>query len=112
MRDYIHVVDLALAHVAAIERQKNLEPFMAINLGSGTGTSVLELVQAFEAASGAEIKLNFIKRRDGDLPEAWANSDLAFASLGWRTKENIATICQDTWAWQLHNPRGFGYTKT
>ena len=107
VRDYIHVVDLARAHVAAIEKQQYLNSFEIINLGSGKGTSVLELVKAFELISGVNIKINISKRRDGDLDESWANPTKAFEKIGWKTVFNISDMCRDTWAWQKNNPQGY-----
>ena len=107
VRDYIHVVDLALAHVASIEQQKSLDSFEVINLGSGKGTSVFELVKAFELVSGVKINFNITQRRDGDLGESWANPLQAFERLGWQTTLDITDMCQDTWAWQINNPNGF-----
>mgnify|MGYP006147518735 CR=1 FL=1 len=107
VRDYIHVVDLARAHVAAIEKQQDLNSFEIINLGSGKGTSVLELVKAFELISGVNIKINISNRRDGDLDESWANPTKAFEKIGWKTVFNISDMCRDTWAWQKNNPQGY-----
>jgi len=107
VRDYIHVVDLALAHVAALERQTTLKYFEPINIGSGAGTSVLELVKAFELASGVEIKLNVAPRRDGDLPAFYADPIQALNRLGWQTTRPINEMCLDTWEWQKNNPNGF-----
>ncbi len=110
IRDYIHVVDLARAHVAAIEKQQDLNSFEIINLGSGKGTSVLELVKAFELISGVNIKINISNRRDGDLYESWANSTKAFEKIGWKTVFKISDMCRDTWAWQKNNPQGYNNT--
>ena len=76
-------------------------------IGSGEGTSVLELVKAFELASG--VKINFIisDRRDGDLAETWTNPDFAFNKIGWKAKLNINDMCRDSWAWQKNNPKGY-----
>ena len=107
IRDYIHVVDLAKAHVATIEKQHVLYPFEVINIGSGEGTSVLELVKAFELASGIKINLIISDRRDGDLAETWTNPDFAFNKIGWKAKLNINDMCRDSWAWQKNNPKGY-----
>lgn len=107
VRDYIHVVDLALAHLATIERQAGLEPFEIINLGTGDGTSVLELVNAFELTSGVKIPIDILDRRQGDLPESWANPKKAYEKLGWKSRLTILDMCRDTWAWQQKNPNGF-----
>jgi len=105
VRDYIHVVDLAKGHVAALERLK--QGASAYNLGSGHGTSVLELVNAFVAATGQNILYEFAPRRAGDLPAFYANPQHAEAELGWKAKETIETMCRDTWNWQLKNPNGY-----
>lgn len=107
IRDYIHVVDLAKAHVATIEKQHKLNSFEVINIGSGKGTTVLELVSAFELASGVKINLNITDRRNGDLAETWTNPDYAFNKLGWKAKLNINDMCRDSWAWQKNNPNGY-----
>ena len=107
IRDYIHVVDLALAHVAAIERQSRLKSFEVINLGGGEGTSVLELVKAFELASNIIIPIKVSPRRNGDLPAFWANTLFAFERLGWKATLDVNEMCRDAWAWQKNNPNGF-----
>lgn len=105
VRDYIHVVDLAKGHLAALER---LQPgFDAINLGSGTGTSVLQVVHAFEKACGHDIPYEVLDRRPGDLPEYYANAEKAKMLLGWQTEKTIDDICADTWRWQSQNPNGY-----
>ena len=107
LRDYIHVVDLAKAHVAAIEHQAGLAPFEALNIGSGSGATVLELVDAFERASGVKIARKFVPRRDGDLPAFWADPAIATERLGWQTSLTLDEMCHDTWRWQSNNPNGF-----
>jgi len=98
IRDYIHVVDLAHGHVAALE---HITPgAKAYNLGSGKGTSVLELVNAFIAATGQDIPYEFAPRRAGDLPEFYANPKLAAKELGWHTELSVDDMCRDTWKWQ------------
>lgn len=105
VRDYIHVVDLAKGHLAALE---HLQPgFDAINLGSGMGTSVLQVVHAFEKACGHAIPYEVLERRPGDLPEYYANATKAADILGWRTEKTIDDICADTWRWQSQNPNGY-----
>lgn len=105
VRDYIHVVDLAKGHVAALE---HLQPgFDAINLGSGTGTSVFELLHAFEIASGLTIPYEIVDRRSGDLPEFFADAVKAYDHLGWKTERTIEDACKDTWRWQSRNPNGY-----
>lgn len=105
VRDYIHVDDLAEGHVAALTHQQ--PGFRAINLGSGVGTSVLELVTAFEQATGKEIPHQFLPRRAGDLPEFYADATLAQNELDWNVTRSIEDACRDTWNWQAKNPNGY-----
>lgn len=107
VRDYIHITDLAKAHVMAIEKQAQLDQFEVINLGTGQGTSVLGLIKAFEVASKTKIPIEFAPRRCGDLPESWANPLKAFYKLGWKAQLTVAEMCQHTWDWQLKNPKGY-----
>jgi len=105
-RDYIHVVDLALAHISALS-QNNLDRFEVLNVGSGKGTTVLELIKSFEDIYGRAIKFKYLPRRDGDLAAFWANSSKAFEKLSWQPERNIKKICEDTWRWHKHNPIGY-----
>ena len=105
VRDYIHVVDLAKGHVAALEKLQT--GFDAINLGSGRGTSVLEMLHCFEKACGKMIPYEVVARRPGDLPEYYANANKAHQLLDWHTGKTIDDICADTWRWQSHNPDGY-----
>ncbi len=105
VRDYIHVDDLAAGHVAAIEHSK--PGFEAYNLGSGVGVSVLELVHAFEKASGQDIPYEIVDRRAGDLPEFYARADKARAELGWSVQRSLEDACADSWRWQSQNPHGY-----
>lgn len=105
VRDYIHVMDLARGHVAALE---HLKPgFDAINLGSGRGVSVLELVNAFQDATGVNVPYEIAPRRDGDLPEFYADATKAASVLGWHTELTAQQACEDTWKWQTQNPSGY-----
>jgi len=105
VRDYIHVMDLAEGHVAALER---VEPgVVAYNLGSGSGSSVLEVIRAFEEASGRRIPYEIVAPRDGDVAETVADPAKANAELGWRTTRSLADACRDSWAWQSANPDGY-----
>lgn len=106
VRDYIHVVDLAKGHLAALERGPS-EGFHAYNLGSGHGASVLEVIRSFETASGKPIPYDFVPRRAGDLAEYYADPALAQAELGWHTTLSLDDACRDTWNWQSHNPDGY-----
>lgn len=107
-RDYIHVTDLAQAHVAAVERLHDLDPFEAINVGGGVAISVMDLVSEFRSASGAEVPVEIVGRRPGDLPAFWADTKLAKLKLGWQASSSLHQMCHDTWKWQSKNPNGFG----
>lgn len=107
-RDYIHVMDLAEGHVKAVEYAASNKGLEVFNLGTGTPYSVLEIVEAFERVNGIKIKYEFGPRREGDLPEFWANADKALRVLGWRTKRTLDDMCKDTWNWQKNNPEGYG----
>lgn len=107
-RDYLHVTDLAAGHVAALEHLDDMaEPARAFNLGTGTGTSVLELLKAFERAVGRELPYEIGPRRAGDLPAFWADPTRANTELGWHATRTIDDMCADTWRWQSKNPEGF-----
>ncbi|MBM5797821.1 MAG: UDP-glucose 4-epimerase GalE [Cyanobacteria bacterium K_Offshore_0m_m2_072] len=109
VRDYIHVMDLAEGHRAALNRLLSHGPeLLTLNLGSGQGHSVLELTTAFEAASGHPVPYTIVARRPGDAASTVADPSRAAELLGWRTQRNLADICRDGWAWQGANPRGYG----
>jgi UDP-glucose 4-epimerase len=107
VRDYIHVDDLASGHLAALDYLKNHPGILTVNLGTGTGTSVFQLLRAFERASGKTIKYEIVSRRSGDLPEYYAQADYAMEVLGWRARYDINRMCADTWRWQSQNPNGY-----
>lgn len=107
VRDYIHVVDLALGHVKALQKLSEISGCKAINLGTGNGTSVLEIVNTFKEISGQEIPYKIVPRRAGDLATVYANADLANDLLGWQATRNLYTMIEDTWRWQSKNPEGF-----
>ena len=107
IRDYIHVTDLAKAHVAALEHLDHPNEYKAYNIGTGKGVSVHELINAFRHASGQEIPVVIDPRRPGDLPAYYANTALAEQELGWKAKLDINKICEDTWRWQSQNPNGY-----
>ena len=107
VRDYIHVTDLARGHTAALEHERDLPGYHIFNLGSGRGTSVLELVAAFEDASGVEIKTVMKPRRAGDAETVMAVPDKANRVLGWRTELGIEEACRDNWNWARRNPNGY-----
>jgi UDP-glucose 4-epimerase len=100
MRDYIHVMDLAEGHLAAIEWIENNRGCHYFNLGSGTSHSVLELVSEFEKASGKVIPRQVVSRREGDLPNYYAQADKAFRLLNWKTSRNLSDMCESTWGWE------------
>jgi UDP-glucose 4-epimerase len=100
VRDYIHVVDLAEAHALALEYIMQNDGAITVNLGTGTGISVLDMVRAFERATGRAIPLNIAPRRPGDVASYYANPSLAAATFGWRAKLNVEDMCRDAWRWQ------------
>jgi UDP-glucose 4-epimerase len=107
-RDYIHVMDLAAGHVAALDHLDAMATDVrAFNLGTGSGTSVLELLHAFERAVGRELAYEIGPRRAGDLPAFWADPARARTELGWEATRTIDDMCADTWRWQSANPQGF-----
>ena len=107
VRDYIHVVDLAAGHVKAIKWALRNTGCEAFNLGTGNGTSVLQLKDAFEKASGIKIPYVIDPRRPGDPDEVYANADKARNVLGWTAEYGIEEMCEDTWRWQKNNPNGY-----
>lgn len=107
VRDYIHVVDLAQGHVKAIEELLQHNGTQIYNLGTGEGYSVLDLVKAFEAATGVEIPYKVVARRAGDVAQVYANPQLAKDVLGWVAEKNLQEMCQDSWRWQQNNPNGY-----
>jgi UDP-glucose 4-epimerase len=107
VRDYIHVVDLAQGHVAALAWMNGRSGCEVFNLGTGTGTSVLEIIKAFSAASGRELPYVIEPRRAGDVTANWADCTKAREELGWEAKFGIAEMCRDAWNWQSSNPNGY-----
>ena len=107
IRDYLHVMDLADAHVKALDYATTHTGCEAFNLGTGQGYSVLELVRAFEHASGRKIPCTITQRRPGDVAEIWANPARAMQVLGWAAQYDLAAMCADTWRWQRDNPTGY-----
>jgi UDP-glucose 4-epimerase len=122
VRDFIHVVDLAKGHIAAIrsliqnnnnnDNNKKKENVRIYNLGTGTGYSVLEMVQALEKASGREIPVEFVGRREGDIGVCYADPTKAERELGWKATLGLDRMCEDAWRWQSNNPYGFSKTKS
>ena len=107
IRDYIHVVDLAKGHVAALDFARSHDGTYVVNLGSGTGTSVLEMVSAFEKATGVRIPYEIAGRRAGDIDEMVAGVGLAKELLGWQTELSVEDACRDAWKWQKNTPDGY-----
>lgn len=109
VRDYIHVVDLVKGHLAALDTLTS-EPrgeLLTVNLGTGQGYSVLDMVRAFEQASGKTVAFTIDPRRDGDVAECWSDPSYAKAKLGWQAELGIEEMCKDTWRWQQQNPDGY-----
>lgn len=107
VRDYIHVTDLALGHLAALQTLPGVNGVITVNLGTGRGYSVLEMIQAFETASSKKIPYRIVARRPGDIGACYADPALALDLLGWQTERGIEIMCCDTWRWQLMNPEGY-----
>jgi UDP-glucose 4-epimerase len=107
VRDYIHVVDLAKGHLAALDKLKSKSGVSIYNLGTGQGISVFELVEAFQIASKKEIPYQIVDRRAGDVAESYADPHKANVELGWKAELGIEDICADTWRWQSANPDGY-----
>lgn len=109
VRDYIHVVDLARGHLAALDYLlgKEVGEWVAINLGTGSGMSVLEMIKAFEAASGRAVPYRVVGRRPGDVAACYADPEKARLLLGWEAKLGLGEMCADTWRWQAGNPNGY-----
>ncbi|MDH5182542.1 MAG: UDP-glucose 4-epimerase GalE [Gammaproteobacteria bacterium] len=107
MRDYIHVVDLAKGHVAAIKAMGSFDDIITVNLGTGSGYTVLELVNAFEVTTGIKIPYEFVERRPGDIARCYADVSLAKELLGWASEKTLNDMCRDSWNWQSKNPNGY-----
>ena len=107
VRDYIHVVDLALGHIKAVEKVLAEKSCSTYNLGTGTGYSVLDVVKAFEKASGRTVAYKIVDRRPGDIATCYSDPSKAKAELGWEATRGIDEMCEDSWRWQSMNPNGF-----
>ncbi|MEZ9198426.1 UDP-glucose 4-epimerase GalE [Shewanella sp. 10N.286.54.B9] len=107
VRDYIHVVDLAVGHLRALDKLRTKPGLVTYNLGTGQGYSVLEMVAAFEKASGTEIKYQLVARRAGDIAACYANPDKAQTELNWQATHTIDDMAQSSWHWQSSNPNGY-----
>lgn len=107
IRDYIHVVDLATGHLKALDKLASNPGVVTYNLGTGQGTSVMEMLTAFEGAAGKSIPYKVLERRPGDAPVSYADPSKAERELGWKATRGIAEMCADTWRWQSLNPQGY-----
>lgn len=107
VRDYIHVVDLAKGHVAALQKLLKQPGLVALNLGTGRGYSVLEVVKAFENASDKRVPYEVVERRPGDIAQCYADPSYAYEMLGWKAELGIDRMCEDAWRWQSTNPNGY-----
>jgi UDP-glucose 4-epimerase len=107
VRDYIHVMDLAVGHLKALEKLADKPGVLAFNLGTGRGYSVLEVVAAFERASGRKIPYQIVARRPGDIAVSYADPGRARGELGWQAERDLDAMCADTWRWQSSNPHGY-----
>lgn len=107
VRDYLHVVDLAQGHLAALQYLPEQRGALAVNLGSGRGYSVLEVISAFEQATGVRIPYRVGERRPGDIAECFADASLAWELFSWRTERSMEDMCRDAWNWQSKNPEGY-----
>jgi UDP-glucose 4-epimerase len=107
VRDYIHVVDLAIGHLRALERLSSRPGVVIYNLGTGNGYSVLDMVKAFEQASSKKVPYKIVERRAGDIAQCFADPGLAEKELGWKATRGLKEMCEDTWRWQSQNPNGF-----
>ena len=109
IRDYIHVVDLADGHVSAVEKLLSAPGFgcQAVNLGTGKGTSVLEMVKTFQEVTGAKVAYQVVDRRAGDVIEVWASTATAEKALGWKAKRSLEDMCRDQWNWASKYPQGY-----
>ncbi len=108
VRDYIHVMDLAEGHVAALKHLLAQDGMFTVNLGTGQGYSVLQMVRAFGKSIGRDLPYEIVERRPGDIAECWADPAAAKMLLGWSAKRGLDTICADAWRWQQGNPQGYG----
>ena len=107
VRDYIHVVDLALGHIKAVEKVEGSEGLFIYNLGTGKGYSVLDVVKAFEKASGVKIPYKIGPRRDGDIATCYSDPSKSYKELVWKAERDIEEMCEDSWRWQKQNPNGY-----
>jgi UDP-glucose 4-epimerase len=107
VRDYIHVVDLAMGHVKALQKIDSLKDVLTVNLGTGNGYSVLDMVKAFEKASNKKVPYQIVQRRPGDIATCFADPSYAYEQLGWKATKGVDEMCEDSWRWQSQNPDGY-----
>ncbi|MDX1735895.1 MAG: GDP-mannose 4,6-dehydratase, partial [Halioglobus sp.] len=107
VRDYIHIMDLVDGHVVALEHIQRSPGLHAMNLGTGRGVSVLDMVKAFEQASGRSVPYEIVGRRAGDIASCWADPGRARDTMHWQARYDLARMCEDGWRWQQSNPRGY-----
>ncbi len=107
VRDYIHVMDLARGHLQAIDYLMREKKYLTVNLGTGIGYSVLDLVKTFELSSGRKIPYQIVGRRPGDIASCYADASLAFKLMGWKAEYDLRRMCEDSWRWQSMNPNGY-----
>ena len=107
IRDYIHVADIACGHTAALDWLQKYKGIHTFNLGTGQGKSVLEVVRAFEAASGRPVPYRIVDRRPGDVAQCYADPSRAESKLNWKAQRGILEMCRDAWNWQVKNPGGY-----
>lgn len=107
VRDYIHVVDLASGHLKAVNKVMGMKGIEAYNLGTGTGYSVLDVINNFEKATDVKVPYKIIERRPGDIGTCYADASKAYKELGWKAEKNLEDMCRDSWRWQSNNPNGY-----
>jgi len=107
VRDYIHVTDLALGHLRALERLARKDGLVCVNLGTGQGYSVLQMVEAFKTVNSIDVPFQVVDRRPGDIAACYADPSLAFKELGWKAERGLEQMCRDGWNWQRQNPQGY-----
>ncbi len=107
VRDYIHVVDLAVGHIKALEKLNSKPGLVVYNLGTGQGYSVLEMVRAIEKASGKKVPYQIVARRPGDIAQCFADPSFALQEIGWKAERGLDEMAEDTWRWQSNNPDGY-----
>jgi len=107
VRDYIHVVDLASGHLKAVNKVMGMKGIEAYNLGTGTGYSVLDVINNFEKATDVKVPYKIIERRPGDIGTCYADASKAYKELDWKAEKNLEDMCRDSWRWQSNNPNGY-----